>query len=84
MLDLPNWKGPEDILNSARLLVAPREGDDRVVPASLEWKYDFVPFEESDVSSTDIRDRVARSEAIDAMVPAAVARLIREKGIYGG
>jgi len=84
MLDLPNWKGPEDILDSARLLVAPREGDDREVPASLEGKYDFVPFEESDVSSTDIRDRVARSEVIDAMVPAAVARLIREKGIYGG
>ena len=82
LLDFPYWRDPEDILDRARLLVAPREGDGRVVPASLQGKYDFVPFEESDVSSTDIRGRVARDEPIDALVPDAVARLIREKGIY--
>ncbi len=69
-------------MERARLLVAPREGDGRVVPASLEGKYDFVSLEESGVSSTDIRGRVARNEPIDALVPADVARLIREKGIY--
>ena len=84
LLDFPNWKDPEDILEHARLLVAPREGDGRVVPASLEGKYDFVPFEESDVSSTDIRDRVSRDEPIDALVPAGVLRLIREQGFYDG
>ena len=82
LLDFPNWKDPEDILERARLLVAPREGDGRVVPASLEGKYDFVPFEESDVSSTDVRGRVSRGESIDALVPAGVVRLIRERGIY--
>lgn len=82
LLDFPNWKDPEDILERARLLVAPREGDGRVVPPSMEGKYDFVSFEESSVSSTGIRGRVARDEAIDALVPAGVARLIREKGIY--
>ena len=66
------------------LLVAPREGDGRVVPVSLEGKYDFVPFEESDVSSTGVRHCVARNEPIDDLVPAAVVRLIREKGIYRG
>ena len=84
LLDFPNWKGPEDILKRARLLVAPREGDGRVVPASLEGKYDFVPFKESDVSSTDIRGRVSRAEPIDALVPGGVVRLIREQGIYDG
>ena len=82
LLDLPNWKRPEDILERARLLVAPREGDGRTVPASLEGKYDFMPFEESDVSSTDIRGRVSREESIDALVPAGVARLIRAQGFY--
>ena len=82
LLDFPNWQGPEDILERARLLVAPREGDGRVVPASLEGKYDFVPFEESDVSSTDVRGRVSRGESIDGLVPAGVVRLIRERGIY--
>ncbi len=84
LLDFPNWKGPEDILERARLLVAPREGDGRFVPPSLEGKYDFVPFEESDVSSTDIRGRVSRAEPIDALVPGGVVRLIREQGIYDG
>jgi len=84
LLDFPNWKGPEDILKRARLLVAPREGDGRVVPASLEGKYDFVPFKESDVSSTDIRGRVLRADPIDALVPGGVVRLIREQGIYDG
>ncbi len=82
LLDIPNWKDPEDLLDRARLLVAPREGDGSVVPPLLEGKYDFMPFKESDVSSTGIRRRVAREEPIDALVPAAVARLIREKGIY--
>ena len=84
LLDFPDWKDPEDILEQARLLVAPREGDGRVVPVSLEGKYDFVPFEESDVSSTGVRHCVARNEPIDDLVPAAVVRLIREKGIYRG
>ena len=75
---------PHDVAfdKRGRLLVAPREGDGRVVPASLEGKYDFVPFEESDVSSTDVRGRVSRGESIDGLVPAGVVRLIRERGIY--
>ncbi len=84
LLDFPTWKDPEAIIERARLLVVPREGDGRVVPSSLEGKYDLVPFEESGVSSTGIRRRVARDEPIDDLLPAAVVRLIREKGIYHG
>ena len=36
------------------------------------------------VSSTDVRDRVARGESIDDLVPAPVAALIDELRLYGG
>ena len=34
------------------------------------------------ISSEDIRDRVARGESIDGLVPEAVAELIEARGLY--
>lgn len=82
LFDLPKWKDPEEILSRARLLVAPREADGRVIPDSLEGKYSFIPFEESAVSSTEIRDRIAQEQSIANLVPDSVANLIARKSIY--
>ena len=41
-----------------------------------------LPFEEMDISSTEIRERAARGEDITALVPAAVATYIEAHQLY--
>lgn len=86
--DFLSWRDPDGILQLARLGVATRPGIDadgfesvlRVL-ASPE-RVTLFPVEPHDVSSTEVRERVARGEPIAALVPAAVARLVAELGLY--
>lgn len=74
-----SWKEPEEVLRRTRLGVATRPGyappldGDRIEP------FELPPV---DVSSSEIRRRVAAGEAIDGLVPPAVAGLIDELGLY--
>ena len=80
----PTWKEPDEVLRWVRLAVGTRSG---YPPPDLERYGDrVVPFEldSPDVSSTDVRERVARGEPIDDLVPPAVAGAIRELGLYRG
>jgi nicotinate-nucleotide adenylyltransferase len=68
------WKEPDEIRRWVTLAVGTRAGH----------AGDAVTFEleSPDVSATAIRDRVARGEPIDDLVPPAVARVIEERGLY--
>ena len=80
----PTWKEPDEVLRWVRLAVGTRSG---YPPPDLERYGDrVVPFEldSPEVSSTDVRERVARGEPIDDLVPPAVAGTIRELGLYRG
>jgi nicotinate-nucleotide adenylyltransferase len=82
--DFSGWKEPDEVLRWVRLAVGTRSG---YPPADLERYGDrVVPFEldSPDVSSSEIRERVARGEAIDDLVPSAVAETIRELALYRG
>ena len=78
--DLPNWRQPGDILARAQILVVSRPGQPR--PPESEIKYQMLDFPAMEVSSTDIRARLARGESISGLVPDAVARIIYEEGLY--
>lgn len=82
LLDLPRWRRPDHIVECCRLLVAPRPRMVERPAAELEGCYQILPFKETDLSSTEIRRRVAAGESIEGLVPPAVERIIREKGIY--
>lgn len=82
LVDLPGWKDPGGICARARLLVVPRSGDEFSVPNSLDGKYDMLPFEMIDVSSTEIRGRVSAGESISELVPPSVATMIDSEGYY--
>jgi nicotinate-nucleotide adenylyltransferase len=80
----PTWKDPDDVLRWVRLAVGTRSGfpppdlgryGDRVVSFELE---------SPDVSSTDVRDRAARGEPLEGLVPPQVEAAIRETGVYRG
>lgn len=82
LLDIPRWYNPKGVLDHARLLVAPRPGIPAQVPKSVEDHYEMLPFTESEVSSTDIRARIAAALPVKDLLPEAVERLIRQKGLY--
>jgi nicotinic acid mononucleotide adenylyltransferase len=76
------WKEPKEILQHVKLAIGTRFGfpdhdlgryGDRVIPFQLE---------SPPISSSEVRRRVAAGEAIDDLVPPAVARLIEELGLY--
>jgi len=82
LVELPGWRDPEGIFARAHILAAPRPGVLAPVPPMLAGHYDLLPFQEREVSSTDIRARIAAGEEVRAWLPPAVERLIRQKGLY--
>ena len=82
LLDLPKWRSPEEILRRAHLLVAPRPTGGREIPEQLKDRYMLLPFKETALSATEVRERIMAGEPFGHLVPPAVERLIREEGIY--
>lgn len=80
--EFPSWRAPEAILAHAKLLVLPRPGKTRTAPESMRGKYEYLPFQESDMSSTEIRRRVEARRTISGLVPEAVERFIQEHRLY--
>ncbi len=86
--DFMTWREPNEVLRYARLAVATRPGYPREllerVLAEVERpeRVSFFALTPLPISSTEIRDRVARGEPIDGLVPPRVARLIDELGLY--
>ncbi|HST25743.1 MAG TPA: nicotinate-nucleotide adenylyltransferase [Gaiellaceae bacterium] len=87
-VDFPGWKDPDGVLELAEVGVASRpgfpEGTFDMVLRDLEHPERVTVFEiESlDISSSEIRERVALGEPIDGLVPAAVAAEIARLGLY--
>jgi nicotinate-nucleotide adenylyltransferase len=86
--DFWQWKSPERILELVRLGVAMRPGvpDDRVREAHARLpapdRISYFSLEPVAVSSTLVRERVARGEPIDELVPPKVAEAIARLGLY--
>lgn len=86
--DFWQWKSPERILELVRLGVAMRAGvpDDRLREAHARLpapdRISYFPLEPIPVSSSLVRERVARGEPIDELVPPKVAEAITRLGVY--
>jgi nicotinate-nucleotide adenylyltransferase len=83
-----SWKDPDGVVARARVAVATRPGSPRERLDSVlrelaqPERVEFFEIEPLPISSRDVRDRVARGEAIDELVPPAVAELIESLGLY--
>lgn len=73
------WKEPDEILRLIPVAVAARPGEP--VPAGKAQVFEI---EQLPIASRDVRERIARGEPIDDVVPAAVAREIERRGLYSG
>ena len=86
--DFCAWKEPERVLELARLGVATRPGTDRSAldsvlrTVSRPDRVELFAIEPLDVSSSDIRARVAAGEAVDGLVPMSVAAELERLGLY--
>jgi nicotinate-nucleotide adenylyltransferase len=83
--NLHTWHGFEELLHRVRLAVAARPGaalraDARVLASPTQW-IDLPPMA---VSASNIRQRVAAGQSIDALVPPAVAHYIYRNRLYAG
>ena len=80
----PSWKEPLEVLRWVRLAVGTRSG---YRPPDLERYGDRIlsfELDSPDVSSSEVRERVARGEPVDALVPPRVATEISGLGLYRG
>ena len=80
----PTWKEPDEILRHVRLAIGTRSG---FPPPDLTRYGDRVlSFELASpaVSSSEVRERIARGEPVDGLVPPAVAEAIAEHRLYRG
>ncbi len=77
---LPTWERGDEVAERARLVVAARDGETGSPPPGWSWR--TVPITRLDVSSTDLRDRVATGRTIEVLVPAAVRREIEARALY--
>ena len=80
---LHTWRGWQELLALVTLAVANRPGAmPPIDPQVLRFSHRVVPLPMLDISASDIRARVARGQAIDHLVPAAVAGYIETHGLY--
>jgi nicotinate-nucleotide adenylyltransferase len=86
--DFLSWKEPDEVLALARLAVATRPGflrerlDGVLARLARPERVVFFEIEPNPASSRDIRARAAAGEPLDGLVPAEVAELVRERGLY--
>jgi nicotinate-nucleotide adenylyltransferase len=83
-----DWSEPDEVLERTRLAVATRPGFLREeLDAVLEQlgrpeRVVLFEIEPNPAASTDVRARAAAGESLDGLVPAAVARVVAERGLY--
>ncbi len=88
LADFPGWKRPERVLELVQLGVAMRPGvperqlEDVRARLPAPGRIEYFAMEPVAVSSVEIRERVARGEPIEALVPAKVATEIARLGLY--
>ncbi len=74
------WERHHEVAEAARLVVVDRPGSPTPVDGPFAWTRVDIP--ELEVSSTEIRNRVASGRSIRYLVPDGVASVVDERGLY--
>jgi nicotinate-nucleotide adenylyltransferase len=86
---IDTWREPDALLARIEWVVGPRPGNPMPEPTALEARFGetasrihLLDGPSLDVSSSEIRRRVAAGHTIRYLVPRSVEELIRERGLY--
>jgi nicotinate-nucleotide adenylyltransferase len=80
---LESWHRVEALRAAVTLAIVDREDAAPTVPPR-GWRCVRVHMPRLDVSSTDLRRRIAAGESVDFLVPPPAARVMRARGLYTG
>jgi nicotinate-nucleotide adenylyltransferase len=82
--NMRTWRRLDDTRCLATVVVIERAGETDAKPPGDDWRFERVEIPRLDISSTDLRERLAAGRSIDGLVPPAVVRRIRNRGLYTG
>ena len=77
------WHRADDLRAAVSLAIVDREDDAASTPPP-GWRCRAVHMPRLDVSSTELRRRIAAGESVDFLVPPPAARVLRARGLYTG
>lgn len=74
------WERHEEVAELASLVVVDRPGTPTPIDDGFVWTRIDIP--ELEISSTELRRRVAAGRSVEYLTPPAVVAYIRERGLY--
>lgn len=80
--NMPTWRKLEETRDLATLVIVERAGDSHAEAPLPGWPVERVTIPRLDISSSELRARLAAGRPIDGLVPPAVVRAIAERGLY--
>ena len=80
--NMPTWRRLDETRGLATVVVIERAGDAHAEPPGGGWRYERLSIPRLDVSSSDIRRRLAAGRPVDGLLPVPVIREIRARGLY--
>ena len=80
--NMPTWRRLDETRDLATIVVIERAGDAHAEPPGPGWRFERLSIPRLDVSSSDVRARLAAGRPVDGLVPPAVVREIRARGLY--
>jgi nicotinate-nucleotide adenylyltransferase len=80
--NMPTWKRLDETRDLATIVVIERAGDAHAEPPGPGWRFERLAIPRLDVSSSDIRARLAAGRPVDGLVPVPVMQEIRARGLY--
>jgi nicotinate-nucleotide adenylyltransferase len=80
--NMSTWRRLEETRALATVVVVERAGDRHASPPGDGWKVERVTIPRLDISSSELRGRLAAGQPVDGLVAPAVLRLIAARGLY--
>jgi nicotinate-nucleotide adenylyltransferase len=80
--NMPTWRRLDETRDLATVVVIERAGDAHAEPPGPGWRFERLSIPRLDVSSSDIRDRLAAGRPVDGLVSVAVMAEIEARGLY--
>jgi nicotinate-nucleotide adenylyltransferase len=79
--NMGTWRRLDETRDLATIVVVERKGE-HAEPPGDGWRVEHVGVPRIDVSSSELRARLAEGRPVDGLVPPAVVRAIRARGLY--